>query len=435
MIDWKRVVAQPEAFRKALESRGYATTEAVELLAKIQKISEDRGKCQQQLNSSQEERNKISEKVGLLMREGKKAEGEELKARAKEIGDQMNALNFEFEKIDDSFKSILDYIANWPHESVPVGKGASDNKEVRSWGEKRKFSFQAKAHDEIGEKLGLLDFGRAAKISGARFTFLRGGLAQLERALANFMLDTHRAKGYEEIVPPYMVSANTFYGIGQFPKFKEDVFKIENDDKYLIPTAEVPITSFFADEIIPEEILPKKFMAFSPCFRSEAGSYGKDTKGLIRQHQFHKVEMVKFTKPEDSLNELESMTQDAEAILQALKIPYRVMLLCTGDMGNNSQKTYDIEVWLPGSIFEGTERGCYREISSCSDCSDYQARRSKIRFKGKDKGTRLVHTLNGSGLAVGRTLVAVLENYQQEDGSVAVPEVLQPYMGGLKVIK
>lgn len=435
MIDWKRVVAQPEAFKKALESRGYASGEAADILGKIQKLSEDRSKWQQQLNSAQEERNKTSEKVGLLMREGKKAEAESLKARAKEIGDQMNAFNAEFEKIDESFKNVLDYIANWPHESVPVGKSASDNKEVRKWGEKRQFSFQPKAHDEIGEKLGLLDFGRAAKISGARFTFLRGGLAQLERALANFMLDTHRAKGYEEVVPPYMVTANTFYGIGQFPKFKEDVFKIENDDKYLIPTAEVPITSIFADEIISEDILPKKFMAFSPCFRSEAGSYGKDTKGLIRQHQFHKVEMVKFTKPEDSLNELESMTQDAEAILQALKIPYRVVLLCTGDMGNNSQKTYDIEVWLPGSVFEGTERGCYREISSCSDCSDYQARRSKIRFKGKDKGTRLVHTLNGSGLAVGRTLVAVLENYQQEDGSVAVPEVLQPYMGGLKVIK
>lgn len=435
MIDWKRVTANPDAFKKALESRGYAPSEAEKLLGQIKGISEERSKWQQQLNTAQEERNKCSEQVGLLMREGKKAEAEALKNKAKEIGDQMNAVNIEFEKLDESFKGVLDYISNWPHESVPVGKGAEGNKEVRSWGEKRSFAFAPKAHDEIGEKLGLLDFGRAAKISGARFTFLRGGLAQLERALVNFMLDTHRAKGYEEIVPPYMVTAQTFYGIGQFPKFKEDVYKIQDDDKYLIPTAEVPITSFFADEIIPEDILPKKFMAFSPCFRSEAGSYGKDTKGLIRQHQFHKVEMVKFTKPEDSLNELESMTQDAEAILQALKIPYRVMLLCTGDMGNNAQKTYDIEVWLPGSVFEGTERGCYREISSCSDCSDYQARRSKIRFKGKDKGTRLVHTLNGSGLAVGRTLVAVLENYQQEDGSIAVPEVLQPYMGGLKVIK
>ncbi|MEZ4813646.1 MAG: serine--tRNA ligase [Bdellovibrionota bacterium] len=435
MIDWKRVIAEPEAFKNALKSRGYAPADSDKALSQIQKISEERAKWQKQLNTAQEHRNKTSEQVGLLMREGKKSEAEALKIKAKEIGDEMATYNKEFEKLDDEFRNVLDYIANWPHESVPVGTSAADNKIVRDWGEKRNFDFQPKAHDEIGEKLGLLDFGRAVKVSGARFAFLRSGLAQLERALANFMLDTHRAKGYEEIVPPYIVTSQTFYGIGQFPKFKEDVFKLENEDKYLIPTSEVPITSFFADEILSEDILPKKFVAFSPCFRSEAGSYGKDTKGLIRQHQFHKVEMVKFTKPEDSLNELEAMTQDAESILQALKIPYRVMLLCTGDMGNNAQKTYDIEVWLPGSVHEADERGCYREISSCSDCSDYQARRSKIRFKGKDKGTRLVHTLNGSGLAVGRTLVAVLENYQQKDGSVLVPEVLLPYMGGLKVIK
>ena len=435
MIDWRRVVAQPKDFIKALESRGYSSSEANAACNKILMLSEEKLKWQQQLNTAQADRNKISEQVGLLMKEGKKAEAEGVKAKAKEIGDLIASVNVEFEKIDHSFKEVLDYIANWPHESVPVGKGAEDNVEVRSWGEKRKFSFQPKAHDELGEKSGLIDFGRAAKVSGARFTFLRAGLAQLERALANFMLDTHRAKGYEEIVPPYIVTANTFYGIGQFPKFKEDVFKIQDDDKYLIPTSEVPITSFFADELLSEEMLPKYFMAFSPCFRSEAGSYGKDTKGLIRQHQFHKVEMVKFTKPEDSQDELEKMTADAESILKALKIPYRVMLLCTRDMGNNAQKTYDIEVWLPGSVFEGTERGCYREISSCSDCSDYQARRSKIRYKSKEKGSRLVHTLNGSGLAVGRTLVAVMENYQQEDGSIEVPEVLRPYMGGLTHIK
>jgi seryl-tRNA synthetase len=435
MIDWRRVVAHPEDFKKALGSRGYSSSEASDLCAKLLKISEERVKWQHQLNDAQANRNKISEQVGGLMKEGKKAEAEALKIKAKEIGDQIATVNLEFEKTDGKFKDLLDYIANWPHESVPVGTSAADNKEIRVWGEKRKFTFAPKSHDELGEKNGLIDFARAAKVSGARFSFLRGGLAQLERALANFMLDTHRAKGYEEIVPPYIVTANTFYGIGQFPKFKEDVFKVENDDKYLIPTSEVPITSFFADEIIPEDILPKYFMAFSPCFRSEAGSYGKDTKGLIRQHQFHKVEMVKFTKPEESLDELEKMTKDAETILQALKIPYRVMLLCTRDMGNNAQKTYDIEVWLPGSVFEGNERGCYREISSCSDCSDYQSRRSKIRFKSKEKGTRLVHTLNGSGLAVGRTLVAVMENYQQEDGSIEVPEVLRPYMNGVTSIK
>ena len=435
MIDWRRVVANPESFQKALLARGYSDSESQNICQKILKLSEERSKGQLQLNALQAERNKVSENVGQLMKQGKKAEAEDLKVRAKEVGDQMNLINSEFEKIDQSFKETLEVIANWIHESVPVGKSAHQNKEVRAWGEKKSFNFQPKAHDELGEALGLLDFERAAKISGARFTFIRGALAQLERALVNFMLDHHRRKGYEEIIPPYMVSAQTFYGIGQFPKFKEDVFKIENDDKYLIPTAEVPVTSLFADEMVPEEILPKYFMAFSPCFRSEAGSYGKDTKGLIRQHQFHKVELVKLVAPEESLTELEKMTADAESILQALNIPYRVMLLCSGDTGNNAQKTYDIEVWLPGSLFEGSQRGCYREISSCSDCSDYQARRSKIRYKSKEKGTRFIHTLNGSGLAVGRTLIAVLENYQQEDGSIKVPEVLIPYMGGVDVIR
>lgn len=435
MVDWRRVVANPEAFIKALESRGYPQADALSVTQKIQNLSEERSRGQNQLNTAQAERNKISESIGVLMKEGKKPEAEALKARGKEVADLITGINKRFEEIDEAFKNVLDYLPNIPHESVPVGKSAADNKVVRSWGEKRSFSFTPRGHDEIGEKLGQLDFARASKISGARFTFLRAGLAQLERALVNFMLDHHRNRGnYEEVVPPYMVNANTLYGIGQFPKFKEDVFKIENDDKYLIPTAEVPLTSLFADEILSEEILPKKMMAFSPCFRSEAGSYGKDTKGLIRQHQFHKVELVKFAKPEESQQELEGMLKDAESILEALKIPYRTMLLCSGDMGNSSQKTYDIEVWLPGSVFEGTERGCYREISSCSDMGDYQARRSKIRYKSKEKGTRLLHTLNGSGLAVGRTLIAVLENYQLEDGSVEVPEILIPYMGGMKKI-
>jgi seryl-tRNA synthetase len=320
---------------------------------------------------------------------------------------------------------------------VPVGKDEQANPIVREWGTPRSFDFEPKSHDELGEKLGLIDFARAAKISGARFTFLRAGIAQLERALVNLMLDTQRTRGYEEIVPPYIVSASTMYGMGQFPKFVEDVFKVEGQDKYLIPTSEVPVTSLYGGEIVDEAMLPKKFMAFSPCFRSEAGSYGKDTKGLIRQHQFHKVELVKLTRPEESLNELESMVGDAENILKLLEIPFRTIHLCTGDMGFNSQKTYDIEVWLPGSVFEsqGSKRGCYREISSCSDCGDFQARRSQIRYKPKGgKGTQFVHTLNGSGLAVGRTLVAVIENYQQKDGSILVPKVLKPYMGGLEKI-
>jgi len=332
----------------------------------------------------------------------------------------------------------LELIPNIPHTTVPVGKSAKDNVVVRKWGEIKKFDFEPKSHDELGTQLKLLDFERGGKVSVARFTFIRGDLARLERALINFMSDLHRAKGYEEISPPFIVTAKTMYGIGQLPKFAEDVFKVEGQDKYLIPTAEVPVTSLFADEILSEEELPRKFFAFSPCFRSEAGSYGKDTKGLIRQHQFLKVEMVKFSKPEQSLAELEDMVSGAEEVLKQLKIPFQTLHLCTGDMGFNSQKTYDIEVWLPGSIFESageTSRGCYREISSCSDCGDFQARRSGIRFKGKNaKGTQFVHTLNGSGLAVGRTLVAVMENYQQKDGSILVPEVLRPYMGGQEKI-
>jgi len=372
------------------------------------------------------------------MKGGQKAEAQSLIEKGKEIGKRIEAVEGGFVEIDARFERALEIIPNWPHESVPVGKSEKDNPVVREWGEKRKFSFQPLSHHDVGEKNGLLDFERAAKTSGARFTFLRGGLAQLERALASFMLDLHRGKGYEEINPPYMVNAATMYGIGQFPKFVEDVFKLEGQDKYLIPTAEVPVTSLFAGEIVPDEILPKKFMSFTPCFRSEAGSYGKDTKGLIRQHQFHKVELVKFTRPEESLAELEGMVADAEDVLKKLEIPYRTIHLCTGDMGFNSRKTYDIEVWLPGSVFDvqGGGRGCYREISSCSDCGDFQARRSKIRFKPKGgKGTQFVHTLNGSGLAVGRTLVAVMENYQLENGDIEVPTVLRPYMGGLEVIK
>ena len=351
---------------------------------------------------------------------------------------KIELLEKQLTEAEDGFKKVLELIPNIPHTTVPVGKSAKDNVVVRKWGEIKKFDFEPKSHDELGTQLKLLDFERGGKVSGARFTFIRGDLARLERALINFMSDLHRAKGYEEISPPFIVTAKTMYGIGQLPKFAEDVFKVEGQDKYLIPTAEVPVTSLFADEILSEEELPRKFFAFSPCFRSEAGSYGKDTKGLIRQHQFLKVEMVKFSKPEQSLAELEDMVSGAEEVLKQLKIPFQTLHLCTGDMGFNSQKTYDIEVWLPGSIFESageTSRGCYREISSCSDCGDFQARRSGIRFKGKNaKGTQFVHTLNGSGLAVGRTLVAVMENYQQKDGSILVPEVLRPYMGGQEKI-
>jgi seryl-tRNA synthetase len=436
MLDWRFIVENPESFCSGLCSRGYSSDKAKGVSEKIISLAKTRSQKQQEVDQLKFQRNQISQQIGSLMKDGKKAEAESIKAQAKIISDQITDLEKYSLESDELFKSELELLPNLPHSSVPLGKGAADNKLIRSWGEKKSFNFTPLAHDELGDKNKLLDFSRAAKISGARFTFLRAGLAQLERALANFMLDLHRSKGYQEVVPPYMVSAQTMYGIGQFPKFKEDVFKLENQDKYLIPTAEVPLTSFFSDEILKEEELPIKFAAFSPCFRSEAGSYGKDVKGLIRQHQFHKVEMVKFVEPEKSLDELEKMVNDAEAVLQALEIPYRVMLLCTGDMGNSSQKTYDLEVWLPGSKFESEQRGCYREISSCSDMSSYQARRSSIRYKSKNfNGTKFVHTLNGSGLAVGRTLIAVMENYQNEDGSINVPKVLQKYLDGMSVIK
>lgn len=409
------------------------------MLSKIQAVAADRVKLQKECDALKADRNKLSQSVGDLMKKGQKAEAQKLVEDGKKLGATIEGLEKQLHEAEGGFREVLEVIPNWPHETVVKGKSAADNPEVRKWGTPRKFEFKPKDHTELGESSALIDFGRAAKISGARFAFLRGDLARLERALINFMIDLHRSKGYEELNTPFMVSSATMYGIGQLPKFSEDVFKIEGQDKFLIPTAEVPVTSFFADEIVPEEILTKKFVAFSPCFRSEAGSYGRDTRGLIRQHQFLKVELVKFAPPEKSLEELEGMVADAEDVLKKLEIPYRTVLLCTGDMGFNSRKTYDIEVWLPGSTTEGQaegERGCYREISSCSDCGDFQARRSSIRFKPKGgKGTQLVHTLNGSGLAVGRTLIAVMENYQQADGTIAVPAALKPYMGGVDTIR
>ncbi len=438
MLDWRRIVKDEEAFKKALISRGFDSSRADEISRSIATVSKKRSEALAGADQLKAERNQTSQSVAQLMKSGQKAEAQALIQKGKDLGTEIEKIEVGVQEIEAEFTAILEVIPNMPDASVPFGKSEKDNPVVRSWGEPKKFSFKARTHDAVGEGLGLLDFERAAKISGARFTFLKGPLAQLERALANFMLDLHRPKGYVEIVPPYLVSAQTMYGMGQFPKFKEDVFAVSGQDKYLIPTAEVPVTSLFRDEILSEEQLPLKFMAFSPCFRSEAGSYGRDTKGLIRQHQFHKVELVKFAHPDTSFEELESMVANAEEVLKKLEIPFRTILLCTGDMGFNSRKTYDIEVWLPGSTVdpEAKEPGCYREISSCSDCGDFQARRSQIRFRNKTtKATQFVHTLNGSGLAVGRTLVAVLENYQQEDGSVLVPQVLRPYMGGLEVIR
>jgi seryl-tRNA synthetase len=321
-------------------------------------------------------------------------------------------------------------IPNIPHESVPVGEASEDNPVVRSWGAIPEMDFDALPHWDIGERLGILDFATASKLAGSRFALYRGAGALLERSLISFMLDIHtREHGYTEVLPPFMVNSASMTGTGQLPKFKEDLFKIEGWDLFLIPTAEVPVTNIHRDEVLAEESLPICYVSYTPCFRSEAGSYGKDTRGLIRQHQFNKVELVKFCKPEESYQELEKLTQDAEMILQRLELPYRVVSLCTGDLGFASAKTYDLEVWLPGQKL-------YREISSCSNFEDFQARRAVIRFKRKGAGgTELVHTLNGSGLAVGRTLVAVLENYQQKDGTVLIPRVLQSYMGGIEVIK
>ena len=341
----------------------------------------------------------------------------------------IKGLEGEAEAQDDWVREFLLTLPNIPHPSVPVGASSDDNPVVRTWGQPPAFDFAPQAHWDIGEKLGILDFERAAKITGARFALLRGAGALLERALINFMLDLHTRKhGYLEVLPPFIANADSLKGTGQLPKFQEDLFKLEGLSYFLIPTAEVPVTNIHRDEILQAEDLPRYYTAYTPCFRSEAGSYGKDVRGLIRQHQFNKVELVKFCLAEHSYDELESLLRDAEAVLQELELPYRVVVLCTGDMGFAAAKTYDIEVWLPG-------QDLYREISSCSNFEDYQARRAGIRCRRPGaKGTELVHTLNGSGLAVGRTLVAILENYQQADGSVAVPEKLRPYMGGMEKI-
>ena len=334
------------------------------------------------------------------------------------------------EDVEKAIDAVLESVPNLPHPTVPTGKTEADNQVVKSFGEKPKFLFTPKQHFEIGEKLGLLDFERAAKVSGSRFAFLKGDLARVERALVSFMIDQHTPKGYQELLPPYLVNRASMTGTGQLPKFEEDAFKTAGElELFLIPTAEVPVTNYHRDEILEADELPKKYCAFSPCFRAEAGAAGKDTRGLIRMHQFHKVELVKFVRPQDSMAELDTLTADAAAILEKLGLHYRVVLLCTGDMGFTSEKTFDLEVWLPG-------QNAYREISSCSSFGDFQARRAKIRWRpAKGDKPQLLHTLNGSGLAVGRTLVAILENGQREDGSVLIPEALRPYLNGLAELK
>ncbi len=384
----------------------------------------DRRTILQEVEVLKHRRNVVSELIGRLKKEQKEApetieEMREVSRRIKELDEALTG-------IEEKFQDFLLNLPNIPHESVPVGYSSEDNPVVRTWGGKPVFPFNPQPHWDIGESLEILDFERATKLTGARFVVYKGLGARLERALINFMLDLHtREHGYTEILPPFMVNSQSMLGTGQLPKFKEDLFKLEDWDYYLIPTAEVPVTNYYSQETLSAAIMPIKFVAYTPCFRSEAGSHGKDTRGLIRQHQFNKVELVKFSLPEKSYPELEALVANAEEVLKRLGLHYRVVTLCTGDMGFSAAKTYDLEVWLPG-------QGLYREISSCSNFEDFQARRANIRLKrpGQSK-TELVHTLNGSGLAVGRTLVAVLENYQQADGSVVIPEALRPYLNGL----
>jgi len=411
-------------YKQGLVNRGAS----LETLEKIMQLASKRREVMTQAETEKAKQNKLSAEVGQLKREGKDAssvlaEVDSLKGRVKEL--ETNAA-----QADADVQALLLTIPNKPHSSVPVGSSEKENKIVKTVGEPTKLAFKALEHFELGEKLNIIDFDRAGKTTGARFVFLKGAAAQLERALIQFMMDLHSNQhGYTEMIPPFIVNSNSLLGTGQFPKFKEDVFRLENTDYYLIPTAEVPVTNYFNNETLNETDLPKSFCAYSPCFRSEAGSHGKDTKGLIRQHQFNKVELMTFCHPDKSSEVHEQLTSHAEKVLTELHLPYRKMLLCTGDMGFGSAKTYDLEVWLPG-------QNLYREISSCSNFEDFQARRANIRFKPKDGGKpQFVHTLNGSGLAVGRTSVAILENYQKEDGSVEIPQALRSYMGGKTVIK
>jgi len=371
-------------------------------------------------------RNETSKQISTLKREKKDASS--LIKEMKEVGQKIKELDTELEQVEEKLNHLLISIPNIPHESVPIGEDEDDNVEVRQWGEKPDFSFEPKAHWDIANELDIVDFERAAKVAGSRFVFYKGLGARLERALINFMMDLHADEhGYEEMIPPFLVNRKSMTGTGQLPKFEEDAFLIEEWDYFLIPTAEVPVTNYYQDEILKETDLPKKYVAYSANFRSEAGSAGRDTRGLIRQHQFNKVELVNFVKPEQSYNALEQLTNEAEKVLQLLKLPYRVMSMCTGDLGFTAAKKYDLEVWIPAQEM-------YREISSCSNFEAFQARRAGIRYRNNDGKLEYVHTLNGSGLAIGRTVTAILENYQQEDGSVVIPEVLRPYMGGKDVI-
>ncbi|WPM32303.1 serine--tRNA ligase [Hydrogenobacter sp. T-2] len=422
MLDIELLRKDPEWVRERLSTRDKAYAELVD---RALELDRERRAILKEIERLRAERNAKSKEIGKLKKEGK--DTAELEAEVKNLRESIEKYEVELFELETKLREVMLSIPNLPHESVPVGEDESQNVEVRRWGKPRKFNFQPKPHWEIGERLGIIDFERASKLSGSRFSVLLGWGAKLERALINFMLDLHSKKNYKEILPPHLIRPEILVGTGQLPKFEEELYRCERDDLYLIPTAEVPLTNLFRDEILSEDQLPIYMVSYTPCYRREAGSYGKDIRGLIRQHQFDKVELVKIVKPEHSYEELERLTADAEDVLQALGLPYRVVLLCTGDMGFASAKTYDIEVWFPS-------QGRYREISSCSNCEDFQARRMNTRYRDSQGKLHFVHTLNGSGLAVGRTLSAILENYQQEDGSVIVPPALRDYLG-VDVIK
>ncbi|MGG3853769.1 serine--tRNA ligase [Caldifermentibacillus hisashii] len=412
-----------EEVKAKLQHRG----EDLSDLEKFGELDQKRRTLIVETEQLKKKRKDVSAQIAVLKKENKDAE--DLVVEMREVGDQIKELDEELRVIEEELNALLLSIPNLPHETVPIGDTEDDNVEIRKWGELPQFDFEPKPHWDVATELGIIDFERAAKVTGSRFVFYKGLGAKLERALMSFMLDLHTEQhGYTEMLPPYLVNRASLTGTGQLPKFEEDVFLVEKKDYFLIPTAEVPVTNYYRDEILSAKDLPAKFAAYSACFRSEAGSAGRDTRGLIRQHQFNKVELVKFVKPEDSYDELEKLTNDAEKVLQLLGLPYRVVAICTGDLGFTAAKKYDLEVWLPSY-------NTYREISSCSNFEDFQARRANIRFRREPKGKpEFVHTLNGSGLAIGRTVAAILENYQQKDGRVRIPEALRPYMGGKEYI-
>ncbi|WP_406677408.1 serine--tRNA ligase [Moorella sp. ACPs] len=423
MLDIKLIRQEPERVAEALARRGLKAG-----LEHFLALDARRRNLLVEAEGLKNKRNQVSAEVARLKKKGQDAT--ELIAAMREVSDRIKELDAAIRAVEGELQQEILRIPNIPHDSVPDGLSDADNKPVRHWGELPRFDFEPRPHWEIGERLGILDFERGSKVAGARFVFYRGAGARLERALINFMLDLHTIKhGYTEIFPPYLVNSASMLGTGQLPKFAEDMFHVEGTDYYLIPTAEVPVTNLYQGEILNGDLLPIYHVAYSACFRAEAGAAGRDTRGLIRQHQFNKVELVKFTRPEDSYEELEKLTRDAEEVLQLLGLPYRVVVLCAGDLGFSAAKTYDLEVWFPSA-------GTYREISSCSNFEDFQARRADIRFRpGPKEKPRFVHTLNGSGVAVGRTVAAILENYQQEDGTVLIPKALRPYMGGLEAIR